>query len=595
MAVLPLRWHGKSGAKRISLRVKIFIPLLMGGLFLLFFSAYYIMQQTEKRLQEKLQLRAELIANAIGYTAQSFEYGGELQRLVSSLGADRDVEDIVVIGGHPVQVRASSKPRWLHQSLDDLTDANLRDALADALSAHSGNVHVRFQGDDSHYHHFYYALHLVLALPDAQTRGLQNGAVAVVMNAQTLEDELWQTTLDTMGFAFLAIAGAGLWVWLALQRQFLTPLQSVSTTVEARAQGDATARTRLGKRDELGQLATAVDALFDQLDEEEHGRKAAEALLVDSRRALHDTNGALRHRNAELETTNEQLASAQSQLLQSEKMAAIGQLAAGVAHEINNPIGYINSNLKTLERDVTDLLQIVTLYEALEATLGVDTPDSSAPVKEASAHKALKELQIIKTQLDLNYLKDDLPMLVRETHEGSSRITQIVRSLRDFSRSDASEPWQQANIENGLDSSLHIAWNELKHKAEIIKEYGEVGEIECMPSQLNQVFLNLLINAGHAIEGKGTIWIRTQRTPHRVWIEIADSGCGMAPAVVEKIFDPFFTTKPVGKGTGLGLAVSYGIIQKHGGEIIVQSKPGEGTCFRIGLPPQHVEAASASE
>ena len=310
---------------------------------------------------------------------------------------------------------------------------------------------------------------------------------------------------------------------------------------------------------------------------------ASEAELRDSRDKLEEK---VRVRTADLQTANEALSAdrerqdalikkldeAQSQLLQSEKMASIGQLAAGVAHEINNPIGYISANVGTLESYLKNFFQILDAYEEAESL-------TIPPGKECVKARALKE------ELDYAYLKADVGSLIHETHDGLARVRKIVQDLKDFSHVDESE-WQWADLHRGLDSTLNIVNNEIKYKAEVIKEYGELPQVECLPSQLNQVFMNLLVNAAHAIDKRGTITLRSGRAGDEVWLEIADTGCGIAPENMKRIFDPFFTTKPVGKGTGLGLSLSYGIVQRHHGRIEVTSEQGKGTTFRIVLPVQ---------
>jgi PAS domain S-box-containing protein len=278
---------------------------------------------------------------------------------------------------------------------------------------------------------------------------------------------------------------------------------------------------------------------------------------------------ALRRTNSELQVINQQLQEAQTQLLQSEKMASIGQLAAGVAHEINNPIGYVYSNLGTLERYVSDLLQVLAAYEQAEHALPADV---------------LARLKALKRSADIECLKEDVPALMGESREGITRVKKIVQDLKDFSRVGSNEAWQRADLHSGLDSTINIVWNELKYKCELRKDYGDLPEIECLPSQLNQVFLNLLVNAGQAIEDSGTIVVRTRLHEGEVWIEVSDTGKGIAPESLTRIFDPFFTTKPVGRGTGLGLSLSYGIVKKHNGTIEVESELGRGTTFRIRLP-----------
>jgi PAS domain S-box-containing protein len=278
---------------------------------------------------------------------------------------------------------------------------------------------------------------------------------------------------------------------------------------------------------------------------------------------------------AAVQTLNRELEDAQVHLMQSEKMASIGQLAAGVAHEINNPIGYVYSNLGTLEKYVQDTFGIIDLYEQAEGTL----IDSDAQTK----------LKAAKVKLDINFLKEDLRALMDESKDGITRVKNIVQNLKDFSHVDVSDEWHFSNLHSGIESTLNIVNNEIKYKANVVKEYGDLPEVECLPSQLNQVFMNLLVNASHAIDERGTITVRTGQQGEEVWVEISDTGKGIAPEHMKKIFDPFFTTKPVGKGTGLGLSLSYGIIQKHSGRIEVRSELGKGTTFRVWLPKKHVK------
>jgi two-component system, NtrC family, sensor kinase len=286
----------------------------------------------------------------------------------------------------------------------------------------------------------------------------------------------------------------------------------------------------------------------------------------------------LRERNAQLEVANSKLKGAQEQVIQSEKLASIGQLAAGVAHEINNPIGYVNSNLSTLQTYATKLL---TAIEILAAALA-----------RKSGAASVAEVQEIRERFDIDFLAVDLPQLLTESREGIDRVCKIVRDLKDFSRSDRGEAWVSADIHRGLESTLNIVWNELKYKAQIVRTFGELPPIECLPSELNQVFMNILMNAGQAIKERGVITVSTGRTDDKIWIAIGDDGEGIPADVLPRIFDPFFTTKPVGSGTGLGLAISYGIIAKHHGTIEIASVPGQGTLLRIELPiaqPKSVE------
>lgn len=291
--------------------------------------------------------------------------------------------------------------------------------------------------------------------------------------------------------------------------------------------------------------------------------------------------GELIKTNRDLKEVNSKLSDAQSKLIQSEKLASIGQLAAGVAHEINNPIGFIFSNFGTLEQYLEDLFQMLDAYEQAEASV--------------SDGAALARIRSLKADLDIDYLKEDIPNLMRESRDGIQRVRKIVQDLKDFSRVDARQEWESVDLHAGIDSTLNIVNNEIKYKADVVKHYGALPEVQCLPSELNQVFMNLLVNAGHAIAEKGEITITTRQTPDgTVQVAISDTGCGIAAEHLPHLFEPFFTTKPIGKGTGLGLSITYGIIGKHKGSIDVSSEVGKGTTFTVNLPVDRSDEAEDS-
>ncbi len=277
----------------------------------------------------------------------------------------------------------------------------------------------------------------------------------------------------------------------------------------------------------------------------------------------------------------EKLEQVQSQLLQSEKMASIGQLAAGVAHEINNPIGFISSNLNSLQSYMDDLQALLQLYHAAD------------PLVKGDAELADK-IAVIKQRMDFGYFMDDVGDLISESRDGVVRVRKIIQDLKDFSRRDTKE-CQFYDLHQGIDSTLNVATNELKYKAKVIKDYADLPMVNCCLPQINQVVLNLLVNAVQAIATQGVITIRTGCEDAMVWFEVQDSGKGIAEAECQRIFEPFFTTKPVGEGTGLGLSLSYGIVRDHGGRIDVRSELGVGTCFRVWLPIEGPESASVTD
>ncbi len=271
-----------------------------------------------------------------------------------------------------------------------------------------------------------------------------------------------------------------------------------------------------------------------------------------------------------------QIEQQQSQMLQNEKMASIGQLAAGVAHEINNPIGFISSNLNTLGEYLSDLKQVLAAYQNLQNALKSDpsTIESASQTAHALCQK-----------VDLDFLIGDLEGLIAESVEGTGRVRQIVADLRDFSHVDSPDLGVE-DLNLMLEKTLNVAHNELKYRATVVTEFGDLPDVTCYAGKLTQVFLNLIVNAAQALDDAGTVTVRTgtDDPTKTVWIEVADTGCGIPEAHLKRIFDPFFTTKDVGKGTGLGLNLAYNIIQSHDGTIEVESCVGVGTTFRVTLP-----------
>lgn len=396
-------------------------------------------------------------------------------------------------------------------------------------------------------------------------RALQHQAETLRTSAQSQSDALTRDYRTAVGqladgarryqkWVLLLLAGALVLAWLLahhfLGRHVLARLYLVSHYLR---RGDEAPETLpVQGQDEIAAMARAV-----------------EQFLAD-RRQLAAVNTALEEERAHQDELIKELAEAHTQLLQSEKMASIGQLAAGVAHEINNPVGFVNSNLGTLKDYMDDLLSLIAAYEDSEEKIDPDT------------HAQLKEL---KERLDIAYLKEDVRPLLDESLDGLERVRRIVQDLKEFSHVDDSGR-QWTNLEQGLDSTLNVVWNEIKYKAKVNKQYAGVPEVECIPSQINQVFMNLLMNAAQSIDTQGHITIHTGYNDDSVWVEVEDNGKGISPEHLGRIFEPFFTTKPVGKGTGLGLSISYGIVEKHGGTLTAKSEVGVGSTFCVTLPRQ---------
>jgi signal transduction histidine kinase len=343
----------------------------------------------------------------------------------------------------------------------------------------------------------------------------------------------------------------------------------------------------------------------------------------------------LEEKNKELKKAYNDIKAAQSQIIQQEKLASIGQLAAGVAHEINNPVGFIMSNLTSLLRYSDKLSQFIQIQtEAIEGLDVIARSGDSSPViargserseetpkqsqdrlgtgstipksqitspepalsdktrffadaqndkSEGARNDILNRVDELKKSLKIDYITADINNLIRESLDGAERVKKIVQDLKSFSRVDEAE-WKMADINAGIESTINIVWNELKYKATVKKEYGDIPSTKCNPGQINQVFMNILVNAAHAIEKQGEITVKTWHDNGYIYISISDTGTGIPKENISRIFEPFFTTKEVGKGTGLGLSIAYDIVRKHNGDITVDSEVGKGSTFTVKIP-----------
>lgn len=321
----------------------------------------------------------------------------------------------------------------------------------------------------------------------------------------------------------------------------------------------------------------------------EKERSQAEALraLEENERLTREQNVVLeqkvKQRTAALQESNDTLKRTQAQLVSAEKMASLGQLTAGIAHEINNPINFISSNVPPLRRNMQDLLQVLHRYQQL---------------KPGDGPEVLAEIRALEQRLDLATTLEEMEEIVASIAEGSSRTAEIVRGLRNFSRLDEDD-LKDADINEGLRSTLAVLSPQFRDKVAIELDLQATHKVECFPGKVNQVFMNIITNAVQATIGRPgdrprVVHIRTASTDDRVQVTISDNGVGMSAEVIERIYDPFFTTKPVGEGTGLGMAIVYGIIQDHQGSIQVESSPGVGTTFNIELPTRHHRMASSA-
>jgi signal transduction histidine kinase len=353
------------------------------------------------------------------------------------------------------------------------------------------------------------------------------------------------------------------------------PLKNLIRSASTIAQGNFKERVPIRSSDEVGVLAATFNDMAQALS-------AREIQLQELNRNL---EAMVRDRTVELENSHEalkrayfDLQSAQEQLVQTEKMASLGQLVAGIAHEIKNPLNFIYGNTGFLA-DYTQKLQL--LVEAFEKLPSISTEDRT-------------QMAQMKEGMHYTFIKEDLRTLIDNFTEGARRINTIVTDLRTFSRMD-SDTITEVDLHASLEMSLNLLRNQYKNRVEIHKEYGDIPKIHGYAGKLNQVFMNLLSNAFHAVQQNGDVWIRTRLNGAAVEVEIADNGVGIPKEHLSKIFEPFFTTKPVGQGTGLGLSISYGIIEQHQGRIQVTSVPEKGSSFVVSLPAYQEKSSGEKE
>jgi len=388
------------------------------------------------------------------------------------------------------------------------------------------------------------------------------GTVRLGLSLEPIDAEIAATQGRLAALWGIALA-LGLVSSLFLARRVTRPIERVAHGAIRYAGGELEHRITVRGKDEISSLAGNLNDMATQihanLGEIEELNRSLEAKVRRRTRDLAQTNRELKQAMRRLKET-------QAQLVQSEKMASLGQLVAGVAHEINNPLNFISNGVVPLERSIEDLRELLELFEQG----AIPEPDR-------------ERIEEFKEEIEFEDTVATLGSLLDTIREGARRATIIVRDLRNFSRLDEADS-KVADLHEGLEGTLNLLRPRLGDRIRVVRDYGEVPEFEFCPAQINQVFMNLLSNAEQAIEREGTITIQTRLVGGEVRIEITDTGCGIPPEHESRIFEPFFTTKDVGEGTGLGLAISYGIVKQHDGSIEVRSTPGEGSSFAVRLP-----------
>lgn len=404
--------------------------------------------------------------------------------------------------------------------------------------------------------------------------GINYGRIELGINTNSIQAALQESRQLSLTIVVVEMSLVALFSFL-LGTYLTRQLKVLRRSAKQISEGDYSVRIRISSNDEIAEVSDAFNRMSDALSQSERARDQKDLELRELNQTLEDRverrTDKINRQIKELEAANDQVAQTQAKLVQSEKLASVGQLAAGVAHEINNPIGFVRSNLNTLSDYVGVYQDLLQDYKMLSAA----TPDEGKVIAATIESKESKE--------DLDFIREDIEELLKDSIEGTTRVRDIVHGLKNFSRANDKNK-VACNINEIITTVLKVVNNELKYKCSIHADlqsqhmvYGNVGE-------LNQVLINLLMNAGHAVKSDGQVSISTDDVDGKVRVRIQDNGCGIEKEDIEKLFDPFFTTKPVGEGTGLGLSISFGIVEDHGGEIRVDSEPAVGSTFTVLLP-----------
>ena len=400
------------------------------------------------------------------------------------------------------------------------------------------------------------------------------GRVELGFDIQAIMEEIADTRRLGIGIAAVEMLLVGLFS-LLLGTYLTRQLKVLQVTAKKISQGDYSTRIPVTGHDEVADVSSAFNRMSTALQETQTSRDEYEEQLIELNQTLEEKverrTAQINRQVAELQAANDKIADTQAKLIQSEKLASVGQLAAGVAHEINNPIGFVRSNLTTLTEYVETYQTLLKAYQSL----------TSLAEDERSGH--IKEIRKIEDREDIEFINEDITELLKDSVDGTARVRDIVQGLRDFSHAGG-QSRTRCDLNRCIESTLKIVKNGLQNKCIIETSLQPVPEVMANTGEINQILMNLMVNAGQAVGENGHITVKTAMHNNSVQIDIQDNGSGIDPSHLDKLFDPFFTTKPVGEGTGLGLAISYGIIQDHDGEIEVNSELGVGTAFTIRLP-----------
>jgi signal transduction histidine kinase len=411
------------------------------------------------------------------------------------------------------------------------------------------------------------------------------GTLVIEMSTDRITAHGRAVTRTAIGAGALALIMGTLAVWL-ITRPMLRRLRRMSEVAASIGSDEHLVAVEIETDDELGALGKAFNAMVEQLHAERHRLREAVAELQDSEKRLENRverrTESLKTMNGQLRNEMERRTEMEIELRQAQKLESVGRLASGVAHEINTPIQFVSDSCSFLQIATRDLMNVIVANRATRDCLNSN---------ELTLEVAIERTRVLEEEADVDYLLEQIPLAIERSLQGLERVASIVKSMKEFAHPDQASA-ALADINRAITSTITVARNEYKYVADLETELGELPMVRCHIGELNQVVLNIVINAAHAIEStikdsdrRGKITIRTTERDRHAVIEIADDGCGIPQTIIDKIFDPFFTTKEIGKGTGQGLAIARSVIvDKHHGKLTVDSAPGRGTTFRIWLP-----------
>jgi len=543
--------------KTMGLRAKVFLyfamllmpTLLMAGLNMAMThgsaTSYRQASQTSRRVSELVQtvsaetlradetLRGHLLRPYVEYSEQELKATYERSNPAFTLARDLMTDAYSVDTLNGIQRANEEELRPLERQIVD--------AIVGGRRAEAEQIYV------SKYLEAFNRQQQRLNQLDGLVVGKLNNSIEQVIRSASTSN--YSTTIPLI----LVIVGVGSLLSHRLARSIEHPIERLTWVARAIAAGDGSQRLKLDCRDKFGEMAEALNLMVTSLRELNQDR-------ANKTHWLHKTKN-------ELEQTQTQLA-LRDQLMRQEKMAALGGLVAGVAHELNNPISFVYSNTILLNDSITQLRRLLDFYDSCD-----EMPED-----------VRQKVSLLKEEIDYEYLVEDLSTALKDCHDGSSRVRDIVSNLKTFSRADELE-WQSVDVTSGIESTIRMLGQFFRSDRVVIhRNYAELPKIDCYAGQLSQVWMNLMVNAAQAMDSHGDLWITTQLDGDWTVVTFRDNGPGIPEDTATRIFDPFFTTKSEGEGTGLGLSIVHGIIERHGGEIKVESQIGHGTIFTIRLP-----------